>query len=116
GGALTKFGYLYPEHVWIDSSRVGGGNIGYVKFNIFLDPARVMNLFGEAVQSCKTSEGFIIDLRGNPGGIGAMAMGSAGCFIDKPDQRLGTLFMRETTLKFVFKPRVGTFAWPLAIL
>jgi carboxyl-terminal processing protease len=115
-GDLTQFGYLYPMHVWFDSSKVGGGNVGYVKFNIFLDPAHVMNLFGEAVQSCKKCDGFIIDLRGNPGGIGAMAMGMAGWFIDQPDQQLGTLYMRDTTLKFVVNPRVYTFSGPLAIL
>lgn len=113
-GELTQFGYLYPMHVWIDSSKIG--NIGYVKFNIFLDPTRVMNLFGEAVQSSKQCDGFVIDLRGNPGGIGAMAMGMAGWFIDRPDQRLGTLFMRNTTLKFVVNPRLRTFSGPLAIL
>ncbi|HEY6390423.1 MAG TPA: S41 family peptidase [Bryobacteraceae bacterium] len=115
-GTLVKFGYLFPEHVWIDSSRVGGGNIGYVSFNMFLDPVRVMNLFGEAVQSCMKCDGFVIDLRGNPGGIGAMAMGMAGWFIDQPDQRLGTLYMRDTTLKFVINPRANTFSGPLAIL
>jgi carboxyl-terminal processing protease len=115
-GTLIKFGYLYPEHVWIDSSRVGGGNIGYVNFNMFLDPTRLMNLFGEAVQSCMKCEGFVIDLRGNPGGIGAMSMGMAGWFIDQSNQRLGTLYTRDTTLKFVIYPRVNTFSGPLAIL
>jgi carboxyl-terminal processing protease len=115
-GTLAQFGYLYPMHVWFDSSKVGGGNIGYVSFNMFLDPARLMNLFGEAVESCAKCEGFVIDLRGNPGGIGIMAMGMAGWFIDKPDQLLGTLYMRETTLKFIVNPRVNTFAGPVAIL
>ena len=103
-------------HVWFDSSRVGGGKIGYVGFNMFLDPPRLMNLFGEAVQSCMKCDGFIIDLRGNPGGLGAMAMGMAGWFIDKPDQRLGTMYMRDTTLKFIVNPRAATFSGPLAIL
>ncbi len=115
-GTLVQFGYLYPSHVWIDSSKTGGGNIGYVSFNMFLDPGRLMNLFGEAVQSCKKCDGFVIDLRGNPGGIGAMAMGMAGWFIDKPEQLLGTLYMRNTTLKFVVNPRPTTFAGPVAIL
>jgi carboxyl-terminal processing protease len=115
-GTLAQFGYLYPAHVWFDSSKVGGGNIGYVSFNMFLDPARLMNLFAEAVQSCAKCDGFVIDLRGNPGGIGVMAMGMAGWFIDKPDQRLGTLYMRDTTLKFIVNPRVNTFAGPVAIL
>ncbi len=115
-GTLTQFGYLYPMHVWFDSSRIGGGNIGYVHFNIFLDPPRLMNLFAEAVQSCMKCDGFIIDLRGNPGGLGAMAMGMAGWFIDKPNQRLGTMFMRDTTLKFVVYPRATTFSGPVAML
>ena len=115
-GTLTKFGYLYPAHVWFDSARVGGGNIGYVRFNLFLDPARLMNLFAEAVESCMKCDGFVVDLRGNPGGIGVMAMGMAGWFIDKPDQQLGTLYMRSTTLKFIVNPRVNTFSGPVAIL
>jgi len=114
-GTLTQFGYLYPMHVWFDSSKLNG-NIGYVRFNIFLDPARVMNLFGEAVQSCKTCEGFVIDLRGNPGGIGAMAMGMAGWFIDQKEQKLGTLYMRNTTLNFIVNPRLTTFNGPVAML
>jgi carboxyl-terminal processing protease len=115
-GTLTRFGYLYPMHVWFDSARVGGGNIGYVSFNMFLDPARLMNSFGDAVQSCGKCDGFIIDLRGNPGGIGAMAMGMAGWFIDQPNQMLGTMYMRDATLKFVVNPRLNTFAGPVAIL
>jgi carboxyl-terminal processing protease len=115
-GELSRFGYLYPMHVWFDSSKIANGSIGYVKFNWFLDPARVMNLFGEAVEGCKACQGFIIDLRGNPGGIGVMAMGMAGWFIDQPDQRLGTLYMRDATLKIVVNPRAYTFPGPLAIL
>ncbi len=115
-GTLTQFGFLYPAYVWFESSKAGGGNIGYVHFNIFLDPSRLMNLFADAVQSCKKCDGFVIDVRGNPGGMGVMAMGMAGWFLDKSDQRLGTLYMRENTLKFVVNPRAETFSGPLAIL
>jgi len=115
-GDSVRFGYLNPMRVWFNSSRVGGGNIGYVAFNVFLDAQRLMTGFGDAVQSCQKCEGFIVDLRGNPGGIGIMAMGMAGWFIAQPDQNLGTLYMRDTTLKFVVNPRLTTFAGPLAIL
>jgi carboxyl-terminal processing protease len=115
-GELVQFGYLNPMHVWINASRVGDGNIGYVAFNAFLDAQRLMTSFGDAVQSCEKCEGFIIDLRGNPGGLGVMAMGMAGWFIDQPDQKLGTLYLRDTTLKFVVNPRPTTFGGPLAIL
>ena len=115
-GTLAQFGYLYPTHVWFDSSKIAGGNIGYVSFNMFLDPARLMNLFAESVEACAKCEGFVIDLRGNPGGIGVMAMGMAGWFIDQPDQRLGTLYMRSTALNFIVNPRANTFPGPVAIL
>ncbi len=115
-GDRVQFGYLNPMQVWFNSSRVGDGNIGYVAFNVFLDAQRLMTSFGDAVQSCQKCDGFIVDLRGNPGGIGIMAMGMAGWFIAQPDQKLGTLYMRDTTLKFVVNPRLTTFAGPLAIL
>jgi carboxyl-terminal processing protease len=120
-GDLVQFGYLKPMHVWFSSSHIGGGRgdgsaIGYVAFNAFLDPQRLMTSFGDAVESCQTCEGFIVDLRGNPGGIGIMAMGMAGWFISQPDQKLGTLYMRDDTLKFVVNPRLPTFSGPLAIL
>jgi carboxyl-terminal processing protease len=114
-GDLVQFGYLNPMHVWITTSKVGGG-IGYVAFNAFLDPQRLMTAFGGAVESCLMCDGFIVDLRGNPGGIGIMAMGMAGWFIAQPDQKLGTLYMRDTKLNFVVNPRAATFAGPLAIL
>jgi carboxyl-terminal processing protease len=114
-GDLVQFGYLTPMHVWIKASRTGG-DIGYVAFNVFLDPPHIMTAFGDAVESCQKCDGFIVDLRGNPGGIGIMAMGMAGWFISQPDQKLGTLYMRENTLKFVVNPRLMPFAGPLAIL
>jgi carboxyl-terminal processing protease len=115
-GDRVQFGYLNPMQVWFNSSRVGDGNIGYVAFNVFLDAQRLMTSFGDSVRSCGKCEGFIIDLRGNPGGIGIMAMGMAGWGSAQPDQKLGTLYMRDTTLKFVVNPRLTTFAGPLAIL
>jgi carboxyl-terminal processing protease len=115
-GELVQFGFLTPMHVWFTSSQIGGGKIGYVAFNAFLDPARLMTGFGDAVASCHACDGFIVDLRGNPGGIGIMAMGMAGWFIAQPDQKLGTLYTRDNALKFVVNPRLRTFSGPLAIL
>jgi carboxyl-terminal processing protease len=115
-GDLVQFGYLKPMRVWFNSSKVGGNAIGYVAFNAFLDPQRLMTSFGDAVESCQKCDGFIVDLRGNPGGIGLMAMGMAGWFIAQQNQQLGTLYMRNDTLKFVVNPRISTFSGPLAIL
>jgi len=114
-GTLAKFGYLPPSYVWIKSRRIAG-DVGYIAFNLFLDPARLMPEFGSAVRACAECAGIIIDLRGNPGGLGIMAMGMAGWFIDKPDQRLGTMYTRQAPVKFAVNPRPPVYHGPLAIL
>ena len=114
-GSLSRFGYLPPMHVWSQSRRVAT-DIGYLAFNLFLDPAHLMPEFGDALKSCADCSGVIIDLRGNPGGLGIMAMGMAGWFFDKPDQRLGTMHMRQAPIKFTVNPRLPTYRGGVAIL
>jgi carboxyl-terminal processing protease len=113
-GALSKLGYLPAQHVFYESKRIG--NAGYIRFNMFLDPARLTPQFGDSVESCRTCDGMIIDLRGNPGGIGGMSMGMAGWFIDKPDVRLGIMKTKDTELKFTINPRPEIFRGKLVIL
>jgi len=72
--------------------------------------------FGGAVHACAECPGIIVDLRGNPGGLGIMAIGMAGWFIDKPDQRLGTMHMRQAPLKFTVNPRPPVYRGRLAVL
>jgi carboxyl-terminal processing protease len=113
-GEASRFGNLPPQQVWYESKRIGG--VAYVRFNLFLDLVRIMTSFENTVRGCRPCEGLIIDLRGNPGGIGGMAMGMAGFLVEKPDLRLGTMYMRETTLNFVLNPRAEVFSAPVAIL
>jgi carboxyl-terminal processing protease len=72
-------------------------------------------LEGAAKEHLK-ADGFILDLRGNPGGIGAMAPGFAGWFVREPDHELGTMLTRDSKLRFVVNPRPETFDGPLAVL
>jgi carboxyl-terminal processing protease len=83
---------------------------------MFMDPESVMKTAADAITSCLDCNGFIIDLRGNPGGIGAMAMGLAGWFVEEKGLRLGAMHTRETVLRFVVNPRPVTYRGPLAIL
>src|SRR5262249_24055886 len=85
-GELSKFGNLPPSRVWYESRKIG--TAAYARFNLFLDLPRVMASFHKTVEGCKPCDGLIIDLRGNPGGIGGMAMGMAGFLTEKPNQRL----------------------------
>jgi carboxyl-terminal processing protease len=114
-GNVSKFGNLPAMHVWLESKKVGG-DVGYVRFNMFLDLVHVMAGYADAVASCQDCAGLIIDLRGNPGGIGGMAMGMAGYLVDQPDQKLGTMYMRDSAIKFVINPQPRVFSGPVAIL
>jgi len=113
-GQPSAFGNLPPQHVWFESKKLG--STGYFRFNMFLDLPRVMAAFQQTVEGCQACDGLIIDLRGNPGGIGGMAMGMAGFLVDKPNQRLGTMYLRDSTLNFVVNPRADVFSGPVAIL
>jgi carboxyl-terminal processing protease len=113
-GEFSGFGNLPPQPVWFESKKLG--NTGYIRFNIFLDLVHVMQEFGDAVQQCTHCDGIVIDLRGNPGGIGAMAMGMAGWLIRQTGERLGVMYMRGATLNFFINPRAEAFEGPVAVL
>jgi carboxyl-terminal processing protease len=114
-GTLVRFGNL-PEMRLYFESRALPDSTGYIRFNEFLDPASIMPKFEAALKTFARAPGVILDLRGNPGGIGVMAMGIAGFFIDRDGLKLGEMTMRDATLKFVIFPRPETFDGPLAIL
>ena len=113
-GEFSGFGNLPPQPVWFESKKLG--NTGYIRFNIFLDLVHVMQQFGDAVQQCSRCDGIVIDLRGNPGGIGGMAMGMAGWLVGQQGKRLGTMYMRGATLNFFINPRAEAYGGPVAIL
>jgi carboxyl-terminal processing protease len=114
-GKLVTFGNLPEQRVIFESRRLASG-VGYIRLNEFLDPVSIMPQFEAALKQFNKAPGIVLDLRGNPGGIGIMAMGIAGFFIEKNGQKLGEMKMRETTLKFVIFPRPETYAGRLAIL
>jgi carboxyl-terminal processing protease len=114
-GTPARFGHLPAVHWRFDARRLAGG-AGYIGFNVFIDPEALMASFGEAVRSFRDAPGIVLDLRGNPGGLGAMAMGIGGWFVDREDLRLGTMHTREASLHFVLNPRAETYAGPLALL
>jgi len=113
-GEFAGFGNLPPQPVWFESKKLG--NTGYIRFNMFLDLVHVMQEFGDAVQQCAHCDGIVIDLRGNPGGIGGMAMGMAGWLVSQPGLRLGTMYMRGATLNFAINPRADAYGGPVAVL
>jgi carboxyl-terminal processing protease len=98
-----------------------GGTAGVIAFNVWM--ASVDAEFQNAIDEFRHSDGIIIDLRGNPGGLAAMLMGISGHFVaDRVS--LGIMKTRESEFRFVANPRLVTasgervqpFTGPLAIL
>lgn len=95
--------------------------IGLIRFNVWM-PTIAADI-DAAVDRHRGDQGVILDLRGNPGGVGAMAMGVAGHFLTEEDS-LGTMRTRDAALEFKANPRRSTadgrtvepFAGPLVIL
>jgi carboxyl-terminal processing protease len=114
-GNRVQFSHLPPMHVHFEA-RTLANDIAYFSLNNFFDPPRVMKAFGETVQGNLKAEGFVLDLRGNPGGIILMAPGMAGWFVDRPDLKLGTAIERNGFQRLVLNPREATYQGPLAIL
>ncbi len=136
GGEIVKFGNLPPleTHVTersiataellsagIDVAALKDAKVGYISFNIWMvAAAEGIEL---AIDRHRGDDGLVLDLRGNPGGLGGMAMGIAGHFLDRDDS-LGRMTARDGSIEFRINPRrvtsdgriVEPFAGPLAIL
>ncbi len=123
-GRLSQFGNLPPIFANLESEVLRPDvdlAVGVIAFNIWLPP--VIRPFDEAIDDMRHADGIILDLRGNPGGLGGMVMGVGGHFVAE-NLSLGTMRMRESELNFVTNPRridtsgalVEPYAGPLAIL
>jgi carboxyl-terminal processing protease len=114
-GKMVTFGNLPAQHIWAEW-RKPRPDTAYVAFNMFLDAELITKTIQEAVEGCRDCKGFVIDLRGNPGGIGGLAMGVAGWFVDKSGLELGKMYMKGATINFAVFPRPEPFQGPLAVL
>lgn len=124
-GTITQFGNLPPLAARVEARRLrpqgGSGCVGIVALNIWL-PA-VAPEIDRALGTIRDCRGVVLDLRGNPGGVAGMVMGTGGHFLDSTIS-LGTMRSRQGELRFVVNPRrvdaagriVTPFAGPLAIL
>jgi carboxyl-terminal processing protease len=137
GGTISKFGNLPPIAGIVRVSRVpltvdtpgapgtpGAPHsrcVGSISFNIWL-PALAPEL-ARAVENVADCSGIVLDIRGNPGGVGAMVMGFGGYFVDSLVS-LGTMRTRDLSLNFAINPRrlqvkgqeTGPYEGPVAIL
>lgn len=123
-GRMATLGNLPPILARVEVERVPAGKgreVGVIRFPIWL-PA-VAGELDRAVDALRGTAGIVVDVRGNPGGLGAMAPGFAGHFVDRRDT-LGTMITRRDVMHLVINPRrvspdarpVAPFAGPVAVL
>lgn len=111
-GTMTTFGALPPLPVRVEKRRLEG-NFGYIGFNIFLIP--ILEPVRAAAKELHDTNGMILDLRGNPGGMGAIAPAVAALFLSQKTN-LGQMKMRDGDLKFPVYPAEKPYLKPLVIL
>jgi carboxyl-terminal processing protease len=112
-GELSQpFGNFPALHTEFEARRLAGG-VGYVRFNIWV--MNQMEKLRAAVRGMGDAPGLVIDLRGNPGGMGIMAAGLAG-LLEHRQVSLGTMRLRAGHQNFVAFPQPKAYAGPVAIL
>lgn len=112
GEMSPPIGHMPPHYTEFEAKRLQGG-IGYIRFNVFA--ASLMERIRAAIRSMIGAPGLVIDVRGNPGGIGGMSFGIAGVLDTKPIL-LGTMKMRSAEQKFLSFPQKDPYLGAVVVL
>ncbi|HEY6229530.1 MAG TPA: S41 family peptidase, partial [Verrucomicrobiae bacterium] len=100
-GQPAKLGNLPTMFTHVATNELkspAGKRVGYLTFNLWMVP--VIQSINEFIDVNRNSDGIIIDLRGNVGGIGGIVMGTAGHFAQNRPS-LGKMKMRDNELNFI---------------
>ena len=113
GRMSSQLGNL-RESPMVLESRSLGSNVYYLRFDLWF-PSLMEEMRAIIRSMDQGSHGLIIDIRGNPGGIGLMATGLAGMLVES-EYEMGTMRLRQGHLNFNVYPQSGAFLGPVAIL
>ena len=108
---LGNIGLLEAEF----ETRLLPGNVLYVRFSPCFTP--LQQRFEAALEQAVDPAGVVLDLRDNPGGLGAVAMGMARHFL-QGELALGSMHMRdqEEPLRFLVNPVDAPYRGPVIVL
>ncbi|MCA9714824.1 MAG: hypothetical protein KC468_09075 [Myxococcales bacterium] len=114
-GELVSLGNLRDLPTRVSSRMIEGTTVGYLSFNFWMLPlvkdveSRLAALREQGMRA------LVLDLRGNPGGVGAMSVPIARQFLREPGS-LGTLRFRDFEQEFNVAGNPSAFDGPVAIL
>ena len=103
----------FPKQQVIFESRLLPGNVGYIRFNMWMAPQAAK--IRAAVREFAKADAIVFDLRGNPGGLGGMAGGAAGLLTDKRLD-LGSVRTRGGQANLVAYPQTEPYLGKIFIL
>ncbi len=115
-GKPVRIGILAPMYPDVHTARIG--DVGVVAFNLFLTEG-VLPAVQKAIDTFRNQgvRGLVLDLRGNPGGLGAMAIPVAARLSRQPID-LGSIQFRDHANNLRAEPPLGVtpFTGPVVIL
>lgn len=126
-GQVREVAVTFAHHAGLWSEPVGNfpsmpirvrswcdpDGVAYLRFNFFARES--MKEVRSLLSQVPADGGLVIDLRGNAGGLAAMAAGISGWLSDRPFQ-LGTMHLRQGHLGYSVFPQPGAFLGPVALL
>lgn len=112
GELSPPLGNFPPQYTEFEAKLLEG-NVAYIRFNIFTTP--VIEKAVRAIRDHRDAAGMVFDLRGNPGGVGGIAMSIAGRLIEK-GASLGTMKMRSGEMRFAAFPQANAYSGPVIVL
>ncbi len=114
-GEVVQFGHLPEFRVRVDVKSFDD-DIAYFRFNAFMNPIQVMTAYNQFMTDNMDATGIIIDVRGNGGGGGEIAMGMIGWLMQGEKASFGKVILRDNELNLVVRPRAVTNSQPVVVL
>lgn len=112
-GEMSQAMGNFPPQEVVFESKMLPGDVGYIRFNMWVIPQ--MAKIRKAMSELSGMKGLVIDLRGNPGGVGGLANGFAGLLFESR-ATLGSMRTRGGSMDFVVFPQKDPFTGPVIIL
>ena len=107
--------FNFPPFLYSYESEILDNRIGYISFNVFL--MEVKTSFDKDIKRfMETTDGLIIDLRDNPGGLGMLASSLSNRLVSEKGQKLGQMINSGGTLFFAIFPQKPIYEKPVAVL
>ena len=114
-GELVTIGNLQDIPTVVSHQMMPGTKVGHLAFNYWMLPMVKRVEAAMAEMRAQGMTGLVLDLRGNPGGVGAMAIPVARMLLTEPGS-LGKLQFRDFAQEFNVAANPEAFTGPVIVL